>query len=66
MSNRAIKKLRHRSDFKPLPSFKERSERGVKGEVVCMGCREFVKREEIVVGTKRCEKCRDNTNEVAQ
>ena len=43
MSNRSTKKMRHREDVKPMPSFKERAVAGTKGLTVCPNpfCREL-------------------------
>jgi|ERR1700722_4046556 len=57
MSNRSDKKLRHREDVKPMPSFKERSQRGVQGESVCPNpyCRTFSRT--LLPNKLGCEHC---------
>lgn len=56
MSNRSVRKLRHREDVKPMPSFKERMLAGQRGETVCPNpyCRKFAK--DIVPGMG-CNDC---------
>jgi hypothetical protein len=57
MSKRAIRKLRHREDVKPMPSFKERMLAGQRGESLCTNpyCRKFAK--EVFPNGIGCEHC---------
>lgn len=57
MSNRTVKKLRHRTDIADIPSFSERMLAGQNGESMCKNphCRKFAKTH--MPDGKHCQYC---------